>query len=144
MRYARNGTAAETTPFTVAPCAAGTEQALVVRSRSSVKLEAPGVLLESSGQHGVGAGRRLDHVHAGEVAGKRLAHRVALPVVDFDGGLRSAAVRQHAHAEGFAGGGGVAGHAAGQRARESYPGTGAPQLSVPALQGRLRRNRESE
>ena len=29
------------------------------------------------GQHGVGAGRRLDHVHAGEVAGKGLAHRVA-------------------------------------------------------------------
>ncbi len=47
MGYARNGVAAETTPFTVAPCDAGTAQALTVRNRSRVKLEGDGVLLSS-------------------------------------------------------------------------------------------------
>ena len=112
----------ETTPLTVAPWEAGTEQALTVRRRSSVKLEGGGLRAGIGGEHRVGAGGRLDYIDTGEVAGKGLADWMAQGIVDFDGGLGRTAIGQHAHAEGFAGGRRVGVDAAGQRAGETARG----------------------
>ena len=66
--YETNGVAAEMTPLTVAPCVADTEQALVVRRRSSVKSEGAGVRLLSTPGHSPGHQSLVFYTNDGPVA----------------------------------------------------------------------------